>query len=183
MTTDGRVPYRQVEIPVGGIPFADLPPGGGSVTSAVARYALAADKIVTLATNTDVPDLTGTLNSDSTTDVFLIHVTLDVSGSSTAALVAEVVVAAVAQPNQIVVQRGTAARHPATQLVRVTGLAAGAHTFKVRARLTTASGSYTITNTHSVVIVTHLTGLAAITALDGGAPDSTYLDFIDGGTP
>lgn len=139
---------------------------GGVMSGAVTRYALGTTTTINSTTPVDLPDITGNLDATATTDVFLVDVTLDLLGSSTASFVAALLVDGVAQPNQIVVLRGSNERHPARQLFRVTGLSVGAHPFKVQAWLTSANGSYKVQLTHTVVTVTHLTGGGGATTLN-----------------
>lgn len=194
MTTDGRIPVRQID-PTGGaaiqvpavsadgltVEWVDQSGGsGGVVAGATTKYTATATTTISNTTGADIPGLAGNLVSDGPDDVFLINVGLDINGgSATNVLIIEVLVDATALGEQLTARHTI--RQSANKTFRVTGLAAGSHPFKVRSRLDAGTTAFTIYLTHSTVIVTKFGGTAS--GIDGGGPSETYLDFIDGGIP
>lgn len=132
--------------------------GGGGSSVAATRDICTATTIINSTAQTDITGLSRSVTVGSTTEVYIVHVTLDVESQSSSStyLVAKLNVAGTDQTSEMVYRQTSSGQRAANaQTWLVTGLAPGARTFKVRAG-NTGGGSYSVNANHSSMTILKL---------------------------
>lgn len=130
-----------------------------AITAAVATTAsLAASTpamTVTATTNTDVPNLSITKSSTGTGAEYVVEAALDVEHTGgTGHVVFNLAVDGSTSGAEVILLPASGIRLPIYKKWNVTGLSAGSHTYKLRARRLTGTGTVTVYESNSVLTVT-----------------------------